>query len=78
MAVTTMYVADTEALKAAEVTAINFALQSSIQLLERVAGALVAGRIAAPPITRIPLADAPAVLAAAQSQPAGGKTVITF
>jgi hypothetical protein len=78
VAVTTRYVADVVALKAAEVTGINFALQPSSELLEQVAGALVASPIAAPPITRIPLAGAPNVLTAADSQPADGETVITL
>ena len=56
-AVTTKYVADPGALAAAGVTGINFnfAQYVSDELLERVADALVGGRIAAPPITRITL-----------------------
>jgi NADPH:quinone reductase-like Zn-dependent oxidoreductase len=77
-AVTTRYVADVEALAMAGVTGINFALQPSSTLLERVAGAVVAGRIVAPPITRIALEEAPVVLSGTTSRPADGKTVITF
>ena len=78
MAVTTRYVADPAALEAADVTGVNFALQASGALLEQLADAVLAGRIAAPPITRVSLADAPAVLAAAGSRPVDGKTVITL
>ena len=47
-------------------------------LLEQVADALVGGRIAAPPITRIALEQAPAALNPAQAGRAEGKTVITL
>jgi NADPH:quinone reductase len=49
-ALTTRYVADAEELKTAGVSGINFTLQPSSELLERVADAVVAGRILAPPI----------------------------
>jgi hypothetical protein len=39
---------------------------------------LVAGRIVAPPIIRIPLEQAPAALNPAQAGHADGKTVITL
>jgi NADPH2:quinone reductase len=77
-AVTTQYVADLAALEAAEITGINFALSESSELLERVAEAVANGRITVPPITRISLEEAPAVLDPAQGQPASGKTVITL
>jgi NADPH:quinone reductase-like Zn-dependent oxidoreductase len=77
-AITTRYVADVEALKSAGVTGLNFALQPSAGLLDRVATALVTGQIVAPPITRITLDQAPALLGGAKSMPADGKTVITF
>ena len=77
-AVTTGYVADTDALKSAGITGINFALRASSDLLDRLADALVTGRIAAPPITRISLDDAPAVLSGANDRPVEGKTVITL
>jgi NADPH:quinone reductase-like Zn-dependent oxidoreductase len=75
-AVTTQYVADEAALRAAGITGINFALPESSELLERVATAVADGRILAPPIARISLEDAPAALNS--KQPASGKTVITF
>jgi NADPH2:quinone reductase len=75
-AVTTGYVADTAALESAGVTGINFALQPSSDLLDRLAASLVTGHIAAPPITRISLDDAPAVLSGANDRPVEGKTVI--
>ncbi len=88
-AVTTKFVADTGALKLAGVTAANFALHhfgrdgadrslASGELLARVAEAVSNGGIAAPPITRISLEDAPAVLSAWDHRPAEGKTVITL
>jgi NADPH:quinone reductase len=77
-AVTTQYVADEEALRATGITGINFALQMSSELLERVAEAVAEGRIVAPPITRISLEEAPAALDPARAQPASGKTVITL
>ena len=60
-AVTTKYVADPGALAAAGVTGtnFNFAQYVSGELLEQVADALVGGRIAAPPITRIPWSKRP-------------------
>jgi NADPH:quinone reductase-like Zn-dependent oxidoreductase len=77
-AVTTQYVADEEALAAAGVTAINFALPSSSELFERVADAVAVGRIVAPPITRISLEEVPAILSPAGARHASGKTVITL
>ena len=79
-AVTTKYLADPGALAAAEVTGtnFNFAQYVSGELLEQVADALVGGRIAAPPITRITLEQAPAALNPAQAGRADGKTVITL
>jgi NADPH:quinone reductase len=79
-AVTTQYVADLGALAAASVTGtnFNFAQHVSGELLEQVAGALVGGRIVAPPITRITLEQAPAALNPAQAGGADGKTVITL
>jgi NADPH:quinone reductase len=77
-AMSTNYVADEEALRATGVTGINFALPMSTELLERLAQAVVDGRIVTPPITRISLEEAPAALNPAQARPVGGKTVITL
>jgi NADPH:quinone reductase len=77
-AVTTQYVADEQALRAAGITGINFALPASSELFERVAEAVAGGRIVAPPITRISLEEVPAALSSAQARPASGKTVITL
>ena len=77
-AMSTNYVADEEALRATGVTGINFALPMSSELLERLAQAVVDGRIVTPPITRISLEEAPAALNPAQARPVGGKTVITL
>jgi NADPH:quinone reductase-like Zn-dependent oxidoreductase len=77
-AVTTQYVADEAALRAAGVTGINFALPSSSELFERVAEAVADGRIVAPPITSISLEEVPAALSSAPPRRASGKTVITL
>ena len=79
-AVTTKYVADPGGLATAGVTGTNYnsAQYMSGELLERVADALVSGRIVAPPITRITLEQAPAALDPAQTGRAEGKTVITL
>jgi NADPH:quinone reductase len=77
-AMSTNYVADEAALGARGVTGINFALPMSSELLERLAEAVVEGRIVTPPITRIALEEAPAALNPAQVRPARGKTVITL
>jgi NADPH:quinone reductase-like Zn-dependent oxidoreductase len=72
-AVTTRYVADTEALASRGVSGVNFRLEVSSGLLERLADAVVSGRIVAPPITRVQLDDVPAL----NGKPtAGGKTVV--
>jgi hypothetical protein len=76
--VTARYVADKAALGATGITGINFALQASSELFERVAEAVAAGAIVAPPITRVSLEDVPAALSSAQARPANGKTVITL
>jgi NADPH:quinone reductase len=75
-AVTTQYVADVDALKAGGVAGVNFSIQPSSALFERVASAVADGRIVAPPITRISLNDVPAELSS--TRPSNGKTVITF
>jgi len=77
-AMSTNYVADETALRASGVTGINFALPMSSELLERLAQAVVDGRIVTPPITRISLEEVPAALSAAQARPATGKTVIVL
>ena len=77
-AMSTNYVADEAALRASGVTGINFALPMSSELLERLAQAVVDGRIVTPPITRISLEEVPAALSATQARPARGKTVIAL
>jgi hypothetical protein len=78
-AITTRYVADVEALASDGVSGINFALVESSELLDRVADALLAGRIVVPPITtRIALDDAPAALSPEQSARVDGTTGITL
>jgi NADPH:quinone reductase len=77
-AMSTNYVADEAALRASGVTGINFALPMSSKLLERLAQAVVDGRIVTPPITRISLEEVPAALSATHARPARGKTVIAL
>jgi NADPH:quinone reductase-like Zn-dependent oxidoreductase len=77
-AVTTQYVADEEALAAAGIAGVNFALPASSELFERVAEAVAGELIVAPPITRISLEEVPDALSSAQARPASGKTVITL
>lgn len=74
-ALSTRYVADTEALASRDVVGANFRVSMSSGLLERLADAVVNGRIVVPPITRVELDDVPALNGNAH---ADGKTVITF
>jgi NADPH:quinone reductase len=76
-ALTTRYTADTDALAAAGVTGINFALSMTPELLARLADEVVSGRYAVPPITTVRLTDVPGLLSQAGGA-AGGKTVILF
>jgi NADPH:quinone reductase-like Zn-dependent oxidoreductase len=69
------YAADIEALASRGVTGVNYEVQRSSGVLERLADAVVSGRIIAPPITRIKLDDVPGL----NGRPgAEGKTVIAF
>jgi NADPH2:quinone reductase len=77
IALTTLYVADAEALAAADVRAINFQVPSSAELLERVADALATDSIVPPPINRISLEQAPAAFAD-KNGAFDGKTVIVI
>ncbi|MFE9444391.1 NADP-dependent oxidoreductase [Streptomyces sp. NPDC006602] len=76
-AVTTRFVADVGALEAVGVTEINFVLSASDRLLDRVAEAVVTGHVAPPPITRVPLEEAPAVVNGTVRGASEVKTVIT-
>jgi NADPH:quinone reductase-like Zn-dependent oxidoreductase len=75
-ALTTRYVADADALAANGVSALNFQVPASAELLERVANALVSDSIVPPPINRISLQQAPAVFAGENGSLLDGKTVI--
>jgi NADPH2:quinone reductase len=77
-AMSTNYVADEAALRTTGVSGINFALQASSELFERLAQAVADGRILAPPITPISLEEAPAALNPVKARLVGGKTVITL
>jgi NADPH:quinone reductase-like Zn-dependent oxidoreductase len=76
-AVTTRFVADAGALEAVGVTEINFVLSASSRLLDHVAEAVVIGYVAPPPITRVPLEEAPAVVNGSVRGATEVKTVIT-
>jgi NADPH:quinone reductase len=75
-ALTTRYVANVDDLEARGITAFNFAVPSSAELMQRVADALASGRIVVPPITRISLDETPAVFAGETGGALHGKTVI--
>jgi NADPH2:quinone reductase len=75
-ALTTRYVANADTLAAGGVSALNFQVSASAELLERVANALVSGSIVPPPINRISLEEAPAVFAGENRSLVEGKTVI--
>jgi NADPH:quinone reductase len=77
-ALTTLYVANPDDLEARGVTAINFQVPASAELLQRVGDALASGRIVAPPVTRISLAETPAVFAAGNGGAPDGKIVIVL
>ncbi|HUE27137.1 MAG TPA: NADP-dependent oxidoreductase [Solirubrobacteraceae bacterium] len=74
-AVTTQYVADTEALASNGVTAVNFRLELSSDVLERLADAVVNGRAVVPPIAQIKLEDVPTLNG---KPPPDGKSVIAL
>jgi NADPH2:quinone reductase len=76
-ALTTRHAADVDALGAAGITGVNFREQVSADAMQRLADAVADRSIEPPPITRITLADVPAVM----NRPAGqvdGKTVVTL
>jgi NADPH2:quinone reductase len=77
-ALTTRYVADQEALEARGVTPVNFQLQASVELLERVGQALATGQIVAPPINRISLSETPGVFTDQNGLAPDAKTVIVL
>lgn len=76
-AVTTRFTADVQALKAMGVIGTNFVLPASGLLLDRVADAVVTGYVDPPPITRVPLEAAPAVVNGTVRGATEVKTVIT-
>jgi NADPH:quinone reductase-like Zn-dependent oxidoreductase len=73
-ALSTRGAADPDALASRNVAGVNFQVSMSSALLERLADAVVSGRIVAPPITRVELDDVPAL----NGGHADGKTVITL
>jgi NADPH:quinone reductase-like Zn-dependent oxidoreductase len=77
-AITTQYVADLEALQAAGITGVNFALRPTSDLLERVGAALADRTIVEPPITRIGLDDVPDMFRPQPRSHPDGKTVIVL
>jgi NADPH:quinone reductase len=75
-ALTTRYVADLDALADAGVTAINFKVNMTTQLLARLADDVVGGRVAVPPIKAVQLDDVPSFLSQTQGGGGNGKTVV--
>jgi hypothetical protein len=71
--VTTKYVADAAALADKGVTGVNFTLGMSAGLLERLADAVVGGRLVPPPVAWIEFDDVPGVLSDASKAPAAGR-----
>jgi hypothetical protein len=71
-------IANVDALAARAVTAGNFQLQPSTQLLERVADALAVGSMVPPLIKRVSLTQALAVFAGENGFVRDGKTVIVL
>jgi NADPH:quinone reductase-like Zn-dependent oxidoreductase len=69
------YTADIESLASSGVIGVNYELQASSGVLERVADAVGSGRIIAPPISRIALDDVPGLSGKPEHE---GKMVITF
>jgi hypothetical protein len=56
----------------------NFVLRETSEVLERVANDLVDGLTVAPPITRIPLDEAPSAMGSNPGRRSEGKTVIVL
>jgi NADPH:quinone reductase-like Zn-dependent oxidoreductase len=77
-ALTTRYVANADALATNGVSAFNFQVPASVELLERVANALITDSIVPPPINRISLQQTPAVFAGENGSLLDGKTVIVL
>jgi NADPH:quinone reductase-like Zn-dependent oxidoreductase len=77
-ALSTDYVADARALMASGVRGVNFVLRETSELLEQVARDLVDHRIAAPPITRIPLNEVPSAMETRGHHRSAVKTVIVL
>jgi NADPH2:quinone reductase len=76
-ALTTKFVADTDALAARGVTGVNYEMPITTELLEQLADEIVAGRIVAPPIAKIELDDVPSAIHGGPDQHEG-KTVMTL
>jgi NADPH:quinone reductase len=77
-AITTRYVAELAGLQSNGIRGVNFALRMTTDLLESVARALVEGRVAEPPITRISLDDVPTICGALKQPKTDGKIVIVL
>jgi NADPH2:quinone reductase len=75
-ALTTLYVADHDALGAVGVEGVNFRVSMSGALLERLAHEVTSGRLVPPPITSIKLDDVPAILNRPGASRTEGKTVV--
>ena len=77
-ALTTRYAADVDGLAEKSVTAINFQLPASSELLERIVEALAAKTVIPPPIKLVSLVNAPAAFNGEGEPVFDGKTVIVM
>lgn len=75
-ALSTRFAADPAALDSASITGINFSANITAELLARLASSVIDARVTVPPITTVPLAEVPGLLASTRGS-ASGKTVIT-
>ncbi len=76
-AVTTKYVANHDALAAVGVDGVNFALNLSSAVLERLAELVSSGRLTPPPLTTVKLGDVPATLFGDRANRIDGKAIVT-
>ncbi|MEO3777239.1 NADP-dependent oxidoreductase [Micromonospora sp. B11E3] len=75
-ALSTRFAADVDDLADYGISAINFAVNMTPDLLARLADAVVAGQVAAPPIRTVRLDDAPSLLSRPLTSDGEGRTVI--
>jgi NADPH:quinone reductase-like Zn-dependent oxidoreductase len=78
VALTTVYVADVDALAARGVRAANINARASVELLDQLRGEIDAGRLRVPLTAEIPLEGAPEAVAGSRTGRSHGKTVIVL